>query len=97
MRTVVLFLVLFNVRGSQCLVNFYPYGLPAEDEKVTKNDDGSSPDIPISTLFPFFNHQHDHLIVSIELFGRSFIVLRPAQEFFTDMEMSALPVKGCQI
>jgi hypothetical protein len=97
MRTVVLFLVLFNVRGIQCLVDFHPYGLSAEDKYVTKNDDGSSPDIPISTLFPFFNHQHDHLIVSIKLFGWSIIVLRRTQEFFTDKEMSPLPVKDCQI
>jgi hypothetical protein len=29
--------------------------------------------------------------------GRTFAVLRPAQEYFTSMETSPLPVKGCKI
>jgi hypothetical protein len=29
--------------------------------------------------------------------GWLFILLRPAQEYFTYMEMSPLPVKGCKI
>ena len=43
---------------------FYPYGRGKGDVSAPINDDGSSPEIPISTLFPFFDHQHDHLIVS---------------------------------
>lgn len=48
-------------------VEFYPYGASHGDKQAPINDDGSSPEIPISTLFPFFNHQHEHLIVSIFL------------------------------
>jgi hypothetical protein len=33
----------------------------------------------------------------IGLVGWLFTVLRPAQEFFTYMETSPLPVKGCKI
>lgn len=65
MRTFVVFLVISKLSGSYGFVEFYPYGLPVDDKSVEKNDDGSSPEIPISTLFPFFNHQHGHLIVSI--------------------------------
>ncbi|XP_078337855.1 protein mesh-like isoform X2 [Crassostrea virginica] len=43
---------------------FYPYGRGKGDVSAPINDDGSSPEIPISTLFPFFDHQHDHLIVN---------------------------------
>ncbi|XP_062581787.1 uncharacterized protein LOC134243551 [Saccostrea cucullata] len=45
-------------------IEFYPFRSHAGDISVSKNDDGSSPDIPIVTQFPFFNHQHDHLIVN---------------------------------
>lgn len=65
MRTFVFFLVISKLSGSYGFVEFYPYGLPVDDKSVYINDDGSSPEIPISTLFPFFNHQHGHLIVSI--------------------------------
>ncbi|XP_048752938.2 protein mesh-like [Ostrea edulis] len=64
MRTFVVFLVISKLSGSYGFVEFYPYGLPVDDKSVEKNDDGSSPEIPISTLFPFFNHQHGHLIVN---------------------------------
>eukprot|EP00105_Crassostrea_gigas_P040178 XP_019924326.1 PREDICTED: sushi, nidogen and EGF-like domain-containing protein 1 [Crassostrea gigas] len=46
------------------LKDLYPFGDQAGDEALSKNDDGSSPPIPISTLFPFFNHQHSKLFVS---------------------------------
>lgn len=44
--------------------DLYPFGDQAGDTAMGKNDDGSSPEIPISTLFPFFNHQHSKLIVN---------------------------------
>ena len=50
------------------LDDFYPYGSQNGDTAMPKNDDGSSPDIPISSLFPFFNHQHSKLTVSILCF-----------------------------
>ena len=50
------------------LDDFYPYGSQNGDTAMSKNDDGSSPDIPISSLFPFFNHQHSKLTVSILCF-----------------------------
>nr|XP_022323654.1 protein mesh-like [Crassostrea virginica] len=46
------------------LDDFYPYGSQNGDTAMSKNDDGSSPDIPISSLFPFFNHQHSKLTVN---------------------------------
>lgn len=46
------------------LKDLYPFGDQAGDEALSKNDDGSSPPIPISTLLPFFNHQHSKLFVS---------------------------------
>ncbi|XP_062583117.1 sushi, nidogen and EGF-like domain-containing protein 1 [Saccostrea cucullata] len=57
---------------SVCLVHvesltvsdFYPFGVGHGDTTMAANDDGSSPNISISTKFPFFNHQHDKLIVS---------------------------------
>lgn len=46
------------------LKDLYPFGDQAGDDALSKNDDGSSPPIPILTLFPFFNHQHSKLFVS---------------------------------
>ncbi|XP_060071369.1 protein mesh-like [Ylistrum balloti] len=43
---------------------FYPYGETVHDHSFPKNDDGSSPRVNISTLFPFFNSQHDSLYVN---------------------------------
>jgi hypothetical protein len=45
--------------------DFTRYGLEHGDTRAPTNDDGSTPPIPISSPFPFFNHQHDSLIVSI--------------------------------
>lgn len=46
------------------LEEFYPYGTAIGDSKLVKNDDGSSPRVTISSLFPFFNNQHNSLFVS---------------------------------
>ncbi|XP_033734958.1 sushi domain-containing protein 2-like [Pecten maximus] len=43
---------------------FYPFGRAVLDHNFPKNDDGSSPRVNISTLFPFFNSQHDSLYVN---------------------------------
>lgn len=51
------------------LNDLYPFGDQAGDTAVSKNDDDGSPEIFISTLFPFFNHQHTKLIVSNYLVG----------------------------
>jgi hypothetical protein len=45
--------------------DFAPYGLEHGDTRAPTNDNNSTSSIPISSLFPFFNHQHDSLIVSI--------------------------------
>ena len=45
--------------------DFAPYGPEHGDTRAPTNDDGSTPQIPVSSLFPFFNHQHNSLIVSI--------------------------------
>lgn len=49
------------------LDEFYPYGHEHGDKRAPTNDDGSTPPIPVSSVFPFFNHQHDSLIVSINI------------------------------
>ncbi|XP_069107045.1 protein mesh-like [Argopecten irradians] len=46
------------------LEDFYPYGAAQGDTDFPKNDDGSSPVVTISTLFPFFNNQHYSLYVN---------------------------------
>ncbi|XP_048768421.2 protein mesh-like [Ostrea edulis] len=46
------------------LNDLFPFGSENGDTAMDKNDDGSTSDIPISTLFPFFNHQHSKLIVN---------------------------------
>ena len=45
------------------LDDFYPYGRQNGDTVMSKSDEGSSPDIPIPSLFPFYNHQHSKLKV----------------------------------
>ena len=47
------------------LPNFYPFGASEGDKVVPRNDDGSSGRVPISTPFPFFDHYHNSLFVSI--------------------------------
>lgn len=47
--------------------DFYPFGQQNGDSRAPTNDDGSTDPIPVSSLFPFFNHQHDSLIVSIAI------------------------------
>lgn len=45
--------------------DFAHYGAEHGDTRAPTNDDGSTSSIPVSSLFPFFNHQHNSLIVSI--------------------------------
>ena len=47
------------------LLNFYPFGENEGDQVVPRNDDGSSGEVPISIPFPFFDHNHKSLFVSI--------------------------------
>ena len=53
--------------------NFLPYGPEHGDTRAPTNNDRSTPPIPISSLFPFFNHQHNSLIVSIQSIFARFI------------------------
>lgn len=55
------------------LKNFYPFGESEGDKVVTRNDDGSSGEVPISFPFPFFGQDHNSLFVSIDLFPDSLI------------------------
>jgi hypothetical protein len=61
----VLLILWFN--GVLCITvdDFTDYGPAHGDTRAPTNDDGSTLPIPIRSLFPFFNHQHDSLIVSI--------------------------------
>nr|XP_058948028.1 protein mesh-like [Pocillopora verrucosa] len=46
------------------LSDFYPYGVSEGDNALPPNDDGSSGEIPISTLFPYFDKNHGSLYVN---------------------------------
>ncbi|XP_052077977.1 uncharacterized protein LOC127715900 [Mytilus californianus] len=46
------------------LSDFYPFGNETSDRRAPTNDDGSTQPIPVSSLFPLFNYQHDSLIVN---------------------------------
>ena len=43
----------------------FPYGTSEGDVVVPANDDGDSGMIRLSTLFPFFDVNHDFLYVSV--------------------------------
>ena len=45
--------------------DFAPYGAEHGDTRAPTADDESTATIPASSLFPFFNHQHNSLMVSI--------------------------------
>ncbi|XP_022089140.1 sushi domain-containing protein 2-like isoform X2 [Acanthaster planci] len=42
----------------------FPHGVTEGDTFLPPNDDGSSGRVPISILFPFFDHNHDSLFVN---------------------------------
>ena len=69
----ILVIVLIPVVLGITLDELYPFGSQARDTAMEKNDDGSSPNIPIATLFPFFNHQHSTVIVS-KVYKRSSLI-----------------------
>ncbi|XP_033727091.1 protein mesh-like isoform X2 [Pecten maximus] len=60
----VLILSITKLSHSIPIDEFYPFGESYGDSDFPKNDDGSSPAVTISTLFPFFNNQHDVLYVN---------------------------------
>ncbi|CAC5404309.1 unnamed protein product [Mytilus coruscus] len=67
MKTFFLFCLLFNLTDKVdgvLLSDFYPFGKENGDRRAPTNDDGSTEPIPVSSLFPFFNHQHASLIVN---------------------------------
>jgi len=61
-------LVVLFLRIMPCLTvplsDFYPYGVSEGDTALPANDDGSSGEISISILFPYFDRNHDSLFVS---------------------------------
>ena len=61
------FMLLLYFNSVICITvdDFARYGPEYGDTRAPANDDGSTLPIPISSLFPFFNHQHNSLIVSI--------------------------------
>ncbi|XP_076091897.1 protein mesh-like [Mytilus galloprovincialis] len=67
MKTLFLFCLLFILTDkidAASLSDFYPFGMENGDRRAPTNDDGSTEPIPVSTSFPFFNYQHDSLIVN---------------------------------
>ena len=61
----VLLILWFNSVLCITVDDFTDYGPEHGDTRAPTNDDGSTPPIPIRSLFPFFNYQHNSLIVSI--------------------------------
>ena len=61
------FLLVLYFNSVICITvdDFADYGLKYGDTRAPTNDDGSTSPITVSSLFPFFNHQHNSLIVSI--------------------------------
>lgn len=55
---------LITACSSLSMSEFYPYGVGNGDTELPANDDGSSGEIPISILFPYFDRNHDSLFVS---------------------------------
>ena len=55
---------LITACSSLSMSEFYPYGVGNGDTELPANDDGSSREIPISILFPYFDRNHDSLFVS---------------------------------
>ena len=49
-----------HVRSSGVL---FPFGASEGDEFLPENDDGFTLEIPISVVFPFFDHDHTSLFV----------------------------------
>ena len=46
-------------------IHFYPFGTDFGDTVAPVNDDGSTNQIDIVVAFPFYNHIHNSLFVSI--------------------------------
>ena len=65
-------LLVFVLHISSCcsipLSDFYPYGTSEGDSVLPANDDGSSGEIEISILFPYFDRNHNSLFVSNHFF-----------------------------
>ncbi|XP_073244634.1 uncharacterized protein [Porites lutea] len=55
---------LITACSSLSMSEFYPYGVGNGDTELPANDDGSSGEIPISILFPYFDRNHDSLFVN---------------------------------
>ncbi|XP_060075248.1 sushi domain-containing protein 2-like [Ylistrum balloti] len=64
LQIIVLLLSVTRNAHSIPIEEFYPFGESNGDSDFPKNDDGSSPAVTISTLFPFFNNQHGSLYVN---------------------------------
>ena len=60
------------------LSDFYPYGVSEGDNALPPNDDGSSEEIPISILYPYFDKNHHSLYVSRQylfaLFSMNYVI-----------------------
>ena len=67
------------------LPNFYPFGASEGDQVVLRNDDGSSGEVPISILFPFFDQNHNSLFVSIRILLCSLYRSSRLEHFFASL------------
>ena len=55
----------FPVDTNSVPIHFYKFGPDFGDSVAPVNDDGSTGLIQIGIAFPFYDHGHDHLFVSI--------------------------------
>ena len=51
--------------GARCipLAEFYPFGETVNETFLHRNDDGNSPRITLSSVFPFFDENHEIVYV----------------------------------
>ncbi|XP_071491471.1 protein mesh-like [Diadema antillarum] len=64
-RRLLLLLLVLAARGVSAAQDiFFPFGASEGDTFLAANDDGSTPELPISVVFPFFDHDHDSLFVN---------------------------------
>ena len=67
MRLFIIFTVFYTLSqdGVRCipLAEFYPFGATLNETFLPPNDDGYSPRITLSSVFPFFDENYDTVYV----------------------------------
>lgn len=87
-RTLFRLVLLMKSCFSVPLSDFYPYGVNEGDTVLPANDDGSSGEIGISVLFPYFDRNHDSLFVSNVCFS-----IYSLFSYLTDLDLGNLAAR----